>query len=125
MSYIYLASPYTHSNPTIREQRYLAAQDAVVWLLKQRKWVYSPIVHCHELCKVHELPRNYKFWEEYNGTMLFSAHTLYVLNLDGVMESKGAQGEIEFAAQERKPIFWLTPQGDDYIPSRHYRSTAA
>lgn len=95
----------------------------MVWLLKQRKWVYSPIVHCHELAKVHELPRNFEFWKEYNDVMLLGSHTLYILNLDGVMESKGVQDEAELAQQERKPIFWLTPHSDDYIISRHHRST--
>lgn len=122
MSYIYLASPYTHPTLSVMDQRYHEAVNALAWLLKQRKWTYSPIVHCHELARLHDLPRDHKFWEEYDHTMLLSAITLYILNIEGMWESKGVQGEAEFAEQERKPIFLLTPHDDTYIISRHHRS---
>ena len=46
---IYVASPYTHEDPAVREERYLAALRYTAKLLANKRWCFSPIVHCHDL----------------------------------------------------------------------------
>ena len=46
---IYLASPCSHPDPAVREQRYQAACRAVAALLHERRLVFSPIVNGHPL----------------------------------------------------------------------------
>jgi Domain of unknown function (DUF1937) len=46
---IYLASPYSHPDATVRESRFRAACQAVVALLLTGEVVFAPIVHCHPL----------------------------------------------------------------------------
>ena len=99
MTYVYLASPYSHQDASMREARYSAARDATAWMLAQRIWVYSPIVHCHELCKVQKLPTDAAYWQDYNFAMLRSAKELVVLNIPGWLDSKGVAAEIDFARQ--------------------------
>jgi len=117
MSYLYLASPYSHVEETRREERYRAATRAAHWLLSIRCWTYSPIVHCHSLAILYNLPKDFEFWRDYNYAMLESAHSLYLLNIEGLWDSIGVQLEIEFARRNKKPIHLLNPDGREYIRS--------
>jgi len=94
---IYLASPYTHKDPQVQQQRYELAMEAVAEFLRQGEFVYSPIVHCHEMAKRHSLPTDYQFWWNYNVDFMDSAQSIYVLCIDGWKESAGVRKEIEFA----------------------------
>jgi len=101
---IYLASPYTHDDPSIREARYLKAAAETVRLAGLRHVVYSPIVHWHEVAKRHFLPHDASFWEHQNRSMLELATTLYILTLDGWKESLGVTQETLWAKQLHIPI---------------------
>ena len=92
--YMYLASPYSHPDPFVREQRYLRAMKAMSNLLKEGVAVYAPIVHCHELAKIADLPKTAKFWETYNFTMLAAAESFGILEIEGWQESKGMADEL-------------------------------
>lgn len=104
---IYLASPYTHPDPFVREQRYLEAAKMCAEYLKQRRWVYSPIVHCHELAKIIELPKDASYWEAYNYHMLSRSTELHVLMIEGWGESKGVAAEINFWTNLQPGNKWI------------------
>ena len=113
MSYIYLASPYSHPVAAVRLRRYFAARDATAWMLRRRLWVYSPIVHCHDLALVHELPTDSLFWQEYNYVMLEGAEMLYILTLPRFAESVGIAGERRFAERKGIPVVEFAPPPSD------------
>jgi len=106
--YTYLASPYTHADPDVMEQRYRQAMLCTCWYLQQRLWIYSPIVHCHALAKSQNLPRDHKFWGDYNFTMLRQSHGLTILAIEGWEESKGIAQECEWAHDLRLDIEFVT-----------------
>jgi hypothetical protein len=112
MSYIYLASPYSHPNALVQEMRYVAARDAVAWLLKRCIWVYSPIVHCHHLALHESLPKGYAFWRPYNRAMLEAATALYILDIVGASTSEGVAGEHTHAQKLNLPITAMKPSND-------------
>lgn len=112
--YVYLASPYSHANPFVREMRYLRTTQALANALKQGIYMYSPIVHCHELAKIADLPRDAGFWEKYNFTMLAAAEILWVLMLPGWMESKGIASEIVEAKRIGLPVVQIEPEETEY-----------
>ena len=95
--YMYLASPYSHPDPFVREMRYLWTMHEMTLMLQEGMAVYSPIVHCHELAKIADLPREAAFWMKYNFTMLAAAEILGVLMLPGWKESVGVTEEISKA----------------------------
>lgn len=113
--YTYLASPFTHKDPLVREMRFLAAEHATNWLLQNRVWTYSPIVHCHSMAKTYNLPHDAAFWDEYDKTMLSSARDMLVLRYEGWEKSKGVTSEIEFADQIKKPRGWIYLKDGTYI----------
>lgn len=104
---IYLASPYSHPDPYLREERYLRAMHALGYLLSKKQWAYSPIVHCHELKKVSELPPGYKFWLEFDRHVIKRCDKVTVLRIEGFAQSKGVAAEIAFAEEQGIPVDYL------------------
>lgn len=93
---IYIASPYSHADPAIRESRYRAVEHYTAELLRAQSWCYSPIVHCHHLALRFELPFTAAFWSEYNYHVLERCDALHVLKLPGWDDSRGVQAEINY-----------------------------
>jgi hypothetical protein len=122
MGYIYLASPYSakikmgpkefHGRPDklVMEQRYLDVLKATADLMKEGQFIYSPIVHCHELARLHTLPTDYAFWNGYNHCMIEQADQFMILDIPGWLESVGVKGEYDFAYTKGKPIYLLDPK---------------
>lgn len=108
MGYKYLASPYSDPDPLVREMRYLRTADVVRTLLKNGLHVYSPIVHCHELAKIWDMPRESEFWDKYNRAMLDSSDGLFILRLEGWSRSVGIGKERVWAVEQFKPITYIS-----------------
>ena len=104
MSFIYLASPYTHPDPAVVEERVKAAADVVVECAHRRLTILSPVVYMHELAKFHDLPKTWEFWSTLDLRMLDAADALWVLTLDGWEKSIGIQGELDYARFTMKQI---------------------
>lgn len=97
LSYAYIASPYSHDEPIIREQRYLSAAYYVSNCIQAKDHVYSPIVHNHWLAKTFGLRGDFTFWRDFDLTMLSHAYELRILRLDGWEQSRGVREERQFA----------------------------
>lgn len=108
---IYLASPYSSPDPLIVKTRFLLAQQVTALMLQQGIYVYSPIVHCHEVSMAYSLPGDFAFWQGYNIDMLRRADALYVLATPGWKESAGVQEEIKFARLAGIPIQAVNDEG--------------
>lgn len=109
---IYLASPYSHEDPAIKQERYMKVMEATARLLQTGHFIYSPIVHCHAMAVEYDLPTGFDFWKNYDFDMIESSEQLYVLCLDGWDRSIGVLAEIEFARSWNLTItYW--EMGDD------------
>lgn len=113
MEYKYLASPYTDSDPMVREQRFLAAAACLRHLLACKIWTYSPIVHCHELAKLWGMPHDAAFWQEYDAAMIRGSSGIFVLMLPGWAKSTGVKGEIALTAELGKTITYISGETFD------------
>jgi hypothetical protein len=100
---IYIASPYSHPDASVREARYRAACEKAAAMLRDGLRVYSPIVHSHPLALLG-LPGDWAFWAEQNAAMLERASSVVVLTLDGWEESRGIAAEVEIARALHLPI---------------------
>jgi len=115
MSYIYLASPYSHPNPMVQEFRYLAAMDCTRQLLQNHRWVYSPIVHCHVLAHNHGMPTDAEFWRDYNEAMISTATELVILGLPDWEKSTGVRFERTHAIALGIPTSLIIPEVTPYV----------
>jgi nucleoside 2-deoxyribosyltransferase len=107
---IYLASPYSHPDPAVREQRYRAVCRATAALLRAGLVVFSPIAHSHALVQ-YGLPTEWPFWERIDHAYLERCDLLVVLMLDGWKASVGVQAEIAIARELGKPVSYLEAPG--------------
>jgi nucleoside 2-deoxyribosyltransferase len=105
---IYLASPYTHPDPAVREQRFQAACRAAAALIHEGFVVFAPIVHSHPVA-AYGLPTSWAFWRKQDQEHLEQCDELLVLMLDGWQESTGVQAEILLARELGKPVRYLAP----------------
>lgn len=104
MSFIYLASPYSHPDPIVRELRFLAVERATHILMKQGLVIFSPIMYTHALANKHKLPFTSGYWAEFNRTMVAGSRELRVLMLPEWKQSLGIGREMNWAQQLNKPI---------------------
>ena len=102
---IYLASPYSHPDPAIRDQRYLAACRATVRLLLAGQTVFSPVVHGHPLVQLG-VSGDWRFWARHDEQYLRRCDHVMVLRVEGWKESEGVQAEIELATRLGIPVVY-------------------
>jgi nucleoside 2-deoxyribosyltransferase len=107
---IYLASPYSHPDAAVREQRFHSVCRMAATLMQQGDVVFAPIVHGHPLVG-HGLPTDWPFWERFDREHLRRCDELVVLMLDGWRESVGVAAEIRIAAELGKPVRYIDPSG--------------
>jgi Domain of unknown function (DUF1937) len=98
---IYLASPYSHTSASIRQDRYEDALKCTSWLFNNGFWGYSPIVNGHNLINVKH---GWEAWKEFDTEMVTRCNEVWILMIPGVFESKGVRVEIEIAKLQGKKI---------------------
>ena len=113
---IYMASPYSHPNPAIREQRFHDACRAAASLIQSGQTVFSPIMFGHPLCG-HCLPTEWGFWEVQDRAHLERCDEVVVLMLAGWRRSAGVAAEIRIARALGKPVRYLAPQDATRSPA--------
>jgi nucleoside 2-deoxyribosyltransferase len=106
---IYLASPYSHPDATIREARFQAACRAAAALIRAGHAVYSPIAHSHPIA-AYGLPTDWSYWERDARLHLKTRAEVVVLTLDGWRESVGVAAELAIAAELGLPVRYLSPE---------------
>lgn len=105
--FVYVANPYSHTDPDVREMRYDQTAAYVAAKLREGEVLYSPIVHHHHMAMQHTLPFDWPFWRHIDGTMLASAKSMRVLQLDGWEKSVGVQAEIAIAIALGIPVEYV------------------
>ena len=111
---VYLASPYSHSNPAIREDRYQRVSKVAGELIEfysGKKAIFCPIAHTVSIAAYSDLDD--LDWEEFMDqdlVWLSTCDELYVLQLKGWEKSKGVRAEIKFAERLNIPITYFNEQ---------------
>jgi hypothetical protein len=106
---IYLASPYSHPDPAVVEQRFQQVCLASSVLMARGLFVFSPIAHTHPIAMAGKLPTGWDYWQRYDRRMIEACEQFYVLTIDGWQESKGVQAEIGIARELERTVYALTP----------------
>jgi hypothetical protein len=107
---IYLASPYSHPDPLVRQARFEAACRAAAELVNAGHAVIAPVVQGHPLVR-YGVPGDWAFWEPLAREYLARCDKLVVLQLDGWRESQGVQAELALARALGKRVDYLESAG--------------
>lgn len=105
---IYLCSPFTHPDPTVRDARVRAACRQAAEMFRCGIPVFSPIAYLYAIA-AHDLPLEWDFWERFDRAFLETCDEVWVLMLDGWRKSRGVQAEIVLARQMGKPVVFVEP----------------
>lgn len=106
---VYLATPYNHPDPFVREERFTLACFAAATLMRNGVHLFCPIAHTHPIALQGNLPCGWDYWREYDRLMLDACAELWVVQMSGWRESQGISGEIAIATIQNKPIYFLHP----------------
>ena len=104
---IYLATPYSHPDPEVRESRFRKVNRVAADLMRQGLHIFSPISHTHPIAVAGELPTDFAFWEQYDRAMLQACGKVMVLKLQGWLSSKGVIAEIQIAEELGIPVEFI------------------
>jgi hypothetical protein len=105
---VYLASPYSHADASVRHARYIYAIRAAAALWRQGWMVYSPIIATHPVAGVlGSEASGFEHWRNFDLAMLSRCDRLTVLRLEGWEQSVGVSAEIAAARGLGLPIDYM------------------
>ena len=123
---VYLASPYTHTDPEIREKRFKDVCKAAAVLFSKGYFVFSPIAMTHPISSQNNLPVPYHFWQEFDELMISRSDYFVILKLDGWEKSVGVAEESKFAMLIGKKIHYLDEEKiNDFVVGGEADATSA
>jgi hypothetical protein len=106
---IYLASPYSHFDPLVRQARFDPACRAAAGLISAGQAVIAPIVQGHPLVRFG-LPGDWSFWAPLAREYIARCDRVVVLQLDGWRKSEGVRAELALAGELGKRVDYLKPE---------------
>jgi hypothetical protein len=107
----YLATPYSHPDPEVREARYRAACAVAAVMSARGDLVFSPVAHGHGIALSGGLPVSWEHWERLDLRMLLACDSLTVVCLHGWRASRGIQAEVAAAREMGLPVRFVDPCG--------------
>lgn len=122
---IYLASPYSHSNPIREKRRFKYVCLAAARLISEGHQIYSPIamshpIHeysknhqCKQIARLHKRPP--EFWYKFDEAMMQRCGRLIILGTEGWKESKGVIAEYTYFVERELPwtiVSWFQVTDD-------------
>ena len=109
---IYLASPYSHADPSVQQLRFEHVCTIAAELMRKGHLIFSPIAHTHPIAVHGGLQRGWDFWQRYDQKLLDCCDELWVLCVAGCKESIGVQAEIAVANALHKQIRYVQVDAD-------------
>lgn len=109
MGLTYLATPYSDSDPAVRQRRFEVVNCVAADLIIDGAHIFSPISHTHPIAEAGSLPCGWEFWGEYDLIMLKASEKLIVLRQAGWEKSVGVAGEIGIARELGLLIEYMDP----------------
>lgn len=104
MSYIYLASPYTHPSDAVKAMRYEKILNYVSAKTLEGEIIFSPIVHSHPMHVTHGVDGDWDFWSKIDKVFIDNCAKVRVVCMEGWNKSKGIAAEVEYAKQIGKEV---------------------
>mgnify|MGYP001599269435 CR=1 FL=1 len=104
---IYLASPYSHPDPKIKERRFQDVCRYAAAMFRNGIHVFSPIAHTHPISVYGLWEWKWEQWKEYDLEFIAMCSEMWVLMLPGWEESVGVAAEIKIAKGLGKPVRYV------------------
>lgn len=112
---IYIASPYSHPDPTVMDIRADVVGHFAVHCFRAGNKVYCPIASWHHLAMEYRLDGSYETWRGLNMAFLRHASELWILHLEGWDKSRGVSEELQIATALNIPVRHFEDDGFEEI----------
>jgi len=111
-SIVYLAAPYSSSDPLITEARMNTFLDVDALLIEQGYITVSPLAKHFILNRGRTIPGDWDYWKRYSEKLLNVCDELIVTTcIPGWKDSTGVRGEIQCAIRRDIPISEVNEHG--------------
>ena len=125
---IYLASPFAHPDPAVRQYRYKRACRATAKLMAAGIAVFSPLCNSFPAVELGGLELDHDGFMAVDLPILCRCDEVLILGLDGWSDSRGVRHEMFEALAHSKPITVIDDIDIERLPaipkhSRHFRTS--
>ena len=104
---IYLASPYSHTDPVVVEENFRKISRIAAKLVSEGHTAISPITYGHTLLDFHKMPSDWQFWQNFCSQILYKCDKLLVVKMEGWDKSSGVEEEMSIARDHNIPIEYM------------------
>jgi len=109
MKRIYIACPYSHQNPEIRNVRFEIANAVSALFIEHGYSVFSPISMSHPIARHMGNHNDSEFWVNIDLDWLKECHTIVVVKAPGWDFSSGINRELNYARDLGIEIRYIDP----------------
>jgi len=122
MKKIYLASPYSHPDDTIKIHRFKRIAEVVASLMRKdgKSLFFSPIAFSHPVALYGNMDGSWVSWKKIDIEFINFCEELWVVMLDGWKESTGVKEELRYALDQNKTVRFYQPDLDTFIEYDEY-----
>ncbi len=113
---IYLASAYTSGDVFVEQRRYRIVAAVAARLFRKGVVLHCPIAAWHNVAREYRLPSDAASWSHLNLSILATCSELWILDMEGIADSKGVKEELAFAKQNDIPVKWINEDGEEAYP---------
>ena len=114
---LYLASPYSHSDPTISRRRYHLACRAAARLMQSGVVVFSPLANSVPAIEFGGLELSHESFMTLDLAILERCDEVLVIASDGWQQSIGVQQELGAAIALKKPVTMIKEDEIERLPT--------
>lgn len=108
IKYIYVASPYSHTDATVREGRFKLIAKICARLFKDGKIFFGPILQSHPLAIEGGIEETtWDMFSKFDCAWIDKCDEVWVMKIPGWEESVGVRAEINYAHNTGVPVFYL------------------
>ena len=104
---IYLASPYTHPDPKVREDNFRKVSALAAEMNSKGIITLSPITYGHTLLDFKEMPHDWEFWKNFCISFLQHCDEILVYKMPGWEKSNGVTEEVKYAQENNIKISYV------------------
>ena len=106
---MYLASPYTHPESRVMNQRHRDVCKVAGEMMKLGKVIFCPISHSHEIGRICHMQVDWDVWRKQCLYWVGKCDEFGILQLPRFAASVGMCAENQLAMDLGKPLFYIEP----------------
>jgi hypothetical protein len=109
---IYLASPYSHPEQSVRDDRYDAVTKLAAKLVEKGVYFIPPITFNVPLAPYLTNPdTSWEFWKPFDLMLIDRCDELWIFTYPGFYQSVGLRAEVLYAIEKNKTIRRVNSEG--------------